>query len=961
MQTAFKTYLITLLLLAGWNNLAMAQGYAGQTDSLRQLLSTPLLPEELGKAYYDLCANLYYQELHDSVVVYADKGIDLTKKYQLLFREALLTEQKALSLEFIDIDQSIEVYLEALEAYEKAGKSNWIDEVKFEGVGNAHTILIRMFARRGEMDKAMHHYNIIEKIVKNEQYNTRKAMYESMGFAQAFSGNYPEAIRYFKTSVALGKEAERAIGQPIKGMEENYSLIGAYFFKLEEPDSALHYLQKGRAIARDSSRSRIRGRAMVLRISGEIYLGLNELNQAKEYLSEALQAYQTIGDAAEVSRTAANLAACYLKMQRYPKAIEMAQKAYQKAVESNDLPSIQQSLNELKAIYLHTGQSEKALQTTLQLLEVNDSLQGVQNARLTEEFTKRYESREQQNQIDLQNARIAQQRTTIWAAALVVGLLLAIALLIFWVARQQRKTNQVLEQQKAQLQELDATKTRFFANISHELRTPLTLILAPLENAIKKSKNATQKEELVLAHANSEKLMTLVNEIMDLSKMESGKIKVETKAVGLQTLLRRIFYSYESLAKLRGIELVFDYQLKENTWLALDVNKFEKIINNLLSNALKYAEREDVITLSSLSNNAKQLELIVKDTGKGIAKADISYVFDRFYQSEGNLQQLQGGTGIGLALAREYARLMDGDLTVESELGKGSVFYLQLPFVKVSPIEIPIQTSSIITERAIAPTFQPQVLFADKPKILVVEDNLDMSQFLVKTLSPYYRCTTALNGREGLEKLEKERFDLITSDVMMPEMDGFTFLKKVHQRELFSHTPVIMLTARSLEADKLQGLQLGVDDYITKPFNTNELLARIDNLLANKKEREQLQQLKSQSTKSTVITLTAEQALIKKAEVLIIEQLANANFKVGDLAKKLNYSQRQLERIIKKLTGLSPLNFMKEIRLLQARQLLESRQFSTVAEVGYEVGFADPGYFAKVYLKRFGKRPSEVN
>lgn len=960
MQVMFKTYLIGLLLVVSLCHAAIAQDYPRKTDSLKQRLQQTLSPKAAVHTYYELCASLYHQELHDSVLVYADRGIALARKHRLLFQEALLTEEKALSLEFIDIDQSIEVYLEALAAYKKAGKEDWIDEVKFEGVGNAHTILIRMFARKGEMDRAMHHYNIIEKIVENNQYNTRKAMYESMGFAQAFSGNYPEAIRYFKISIALGKEAEKAIGQPIRGMEENYSLIGSYYFKLGVPDSALHYLQEGREIARDSSRSRIRGRAMVLRISGEIYLGLNQLSEANQFLSTALQTYQTIGDVAEVSRTAANLAACYLKMQAYPKAIEMAQKAYQMALVSNDLPSIQQSLNELKSAYLATEQPTKALQTTLQLLAVKDSLQGQQNSRLTEEFTKRYESREKQNQINLQNARIAQQRTTIWATVLVASLLLAFALLVIWTARKQQQTNQILEQQKVQLQELDATKTRFFANISHELRTPLTLILAPLENAIKRSRNTMQKEDLILAHTNSKKLMTLVNEIMDLSKLESGKIKVETKTVVLQTLLSRIFYSYESLAKLRGIELVFDNQLPENTWLQLDVNKFEKIINNLLSNALKYSGRGDFITLSSISNEPQLFQVIVKDTGKGISKQDIPYVFDRFYQSERNTQQLQGGAGIGLALAREYARLMKGDLVVESELGKESIFYLQLPLVKATSIENKISETTTILEKVRPTTFQPQVLFAHKPRILVVEDNLEMSQFLVKTLAPYYHCTIALNGVEGLEKLEKGRFDLITSDVMMPEMDGFTFLQKIHERELFSHTPVIMLTARSLETDKLQGLQLGVDDYITKPFNTNELLARIENLLKNKQEREAWQQAITKEPIVEAIPLTAEQALLKKAEFLIIEELANSNFKVGDLAKALNYSQRQLERIIKKLTGLSPLNFIKEIRLQQARQLLENRQFSTIAEVGHEVGFADPGYFSKVYYKRFGKRPSEV-
>ncbi|MEM1122153.1 MAG: tetratricopeptide repeat-containing sensor histidine kinase, partial [Bacteroidota bacterium] len=728
MRTSFKSYLFGLWLISSCCQPVFAQDYAQKTDSLHQLLQRQLTPEVTAQTYYDLCANLYYQELHDSVVVYADKGIAIARQSNLTFREAILTEQKALSLEFLDIDRSIEVYLEALAAYERAGKSDWIDEVRFEGVGNAHTILIRMFARRGEMDKAMYHYNIIEGIVQPEQYNTRKAMYESMGFAQAFSGNYREAIRYFKTSVNLGQEAERAIGEPVKGMEENYSLIGSYFSKLNELDSALYYLQIGRTIARDSSRSRIRGRAMVLRISGEIYLDINQLRQAEGYLSEALQTYETIGDAAEISRTAANLAACYLKIQRYSLAVAMAQKAHQTAVVSNDLPSIQQSLTELKQAYLATGQSGKALQTTLELLAVNDSLQSLQNTQLTEEFTKRYESREKQNQIDLQNAQIAQQLTTIWAAVLVAGLLLIIALIIFWTARQQRQTNKILEIQKTQLQELDATKTRFFANISHELRTPLTLILAPLENTIKNSKNSTQKENLELAHANSQKLMTLVNEIMDLSKLESGKIKVETKAVKLTALLRRIFYSYESLAKLRGITLVFDNQLTGDLWVKLDVAKVEKIVNNLLSNALKFSSNGDTITLSLKAG--QQVRIAVKDTGKGIPAIDVPRIFDRFYQSKQNTQQLQGGTGIGLALAKEYARLMEGDLTVKSELGKGSIFRLQLPLVEATPVEN--TTTETMENKVVSPNpnFQPQILFADKPNILVVEDNLEMSQFL---------------------------------------------------------------------------------------------------------------------------------------------------------------------------------------------------------------------------------------
>lgn len=692
------------------------------------------------------------------------------------------------------------------------------------------------------------------------------------------------------------------------------------------------------------------------RFIGKVLKNQGKTNQALTYLAASVEQFQQIKEEEQLIFSLVELGDGYIAVGRTVAGLQqLAAAETLLADQQNKLVHNQNVYKLLEDAYQKAQAFEKAYFYRVAHDVLKDSI--VQKERLQQisELETRYEVKEKEAQLTLQAASLKQQRNLIISIGIIGLLLLGLTLLGFKIANQRKKVN-------SKLRQLDQTKSNFFANVSHELRTPLTLILAPLENVIKNSKNTTHQADLQLAHSNSQKLLNLVDEILDLSKLEDGKMQVQAKAVQLHPLLKRILFAFESLAKLRGIQLNFQTDLPVDLWLKLDVSKAEKIVNNLISNALKYSSNGDKITFSVSKDASNKLLISVSDTGKGIPKADLSKVFNRFYQSEQNGQQLQGGTGIGLALAKEYAQLLNGDLTVESEVDKGTTFSLKLPLEKTepSPNLRPLSTEKVQTLVDENTIFQPQVLFADQPKILVVEDNPEMSQFLVKTLSPYYRCTTALNGLEGLEKLQKDRFDLITSDVMMPEMDGFTFLQKVHERELFSHTPVIMLTARSLEVDKLQGLQLGVDDYITKPFNTNELLARIDNLLKNKKEREEWQKAVNQAVATESSPLTAEQTLLKKAELLIIEHIANSHFKVGDLAKKLNYSQRQLERIIKKLTGLSPLNFIKEIRLQQARQLLESRQFSTVAEVGYEVGFADPGYFSKVYQRRFGKRPSEV-
>ncbi len=906
-------------------------------DSLKNELKLANSPRDQLTIYEHLVRQAYKEGENGLVETYIAEGLILADEAVYPVEKAALIFQKGVLLESNNKEEAIVQFKRVLELLEQ------VNQVQKSIPAYIH--LVSNYADLQQNDLALAYYEKVNSIIESDDWEHRAWSNSVIARLYFYGEEYAAALRHYQLALQQYQQInyESGIGSTLMD-------IGNIFYSENQPDSALIYYQASLVYVAASNHPI--QEAITYYNIGDTYTLKKDYLAAIVYFKKSEKVCRKLADKSILSYALIGQAQAYTALGKYDLAIQQAKECIALGKASAEIGSQELGLMTLIDIYKQKRDFQKALVVTDSLQVLKDKLKTTENQRIVEELEQQYQAKEKQAQIDLQNSQLGRQRLLLIATLLIAALLLGLAFLAFRIAQQRQKIN-------LKLRQLDQTKSNFFANVSHELRTPLTLIIAPLENVIKKTKNQTQKEDLELAHSNSQKLLNLVNEILDLSKLEDGKMQVSTKPVQLQILLRRTLFAFESLAKLRGISLHFENEIATDVWVELDISKVEKIINNLLSNALKYASNGDRITLAAKAN--QQLVIAIEDTGKGIPKTDLPRIFDRFYQSEQNTQQLQGGTGIGLALAREYARLLKGDLTVESEVGKGTIFYLQLPLVKTEALEMTRKTSEAIVEKEIAvTTFQPQVLFADKPKILVVEDNLEMSQFLVKTLSPYYRCTTALNGIEGLEKLAKNRFDLITSDVMMPEMDGFTFLQKVHERELFSHTPVIMLTARSLETDKLQGLQLGVDDYITKPFSTNELLARIDNLLKNKQEREEWQRAIKKDATAETPSLTAEQTLLKEAEALIIEQLSNSDFKVGDLAKALNYSQRQLERIIKKLTGLSPLNFIKEIRLQQARQLLESRQFSTVAEVGYEVGFADPGYFSKVYQKRFGKRPSEV-
>ncbi len=545
--------------------------------------------------------------------------------------------------------------------------------------------------------------------------------------------------------------------------------------------------------------------------------------------------------------------------------------------------------------------------------------------------------------------------------------------------RQIEKDKQIILSQKEELTQLDKLKSKFFSNISHELRTPLSLILGPAKYAQAmydklKPQAIIDYFRMIEQHGND--LLHLVEELLDLTRLEEDKISINVSANNLQEFIYRIWSSFQTDAQYLGIR----YELQNwegNEMLLLDVQKTKKIINNLISNALKFTPKGGAIHVAVFQNQSGNIQIDIADTGRGIHQADLPHLFERFYQSRQVDASELGGMGIGLALAKELAEVMEGALQVSSKLGEGSTFSLTFPLEYAESIPDLTQSDENIEINPVSIANEmPQLTDLEiSVHILVVEDNLSMQQFIVGLLESEYKITKVNNGKEAQKLLLSGTYQdisLIISDVMMPEMDGFAFLKWLKKADDWRAIPFIMLTAKTAEEDKIQALTIGVDDYLTKPFSHLELKARIHNLLANMKARHKWF-LQEQQVITHIPYLENEEENIEESSTItegdlhwiaavantLRQQLADSSFSLQHVAKAYQLSERQFQRKVKKITGLTPVKYKQEVQLHISLQLLEKRAYKSLAEVSSAVGFHTPRYFVKLFFERFGKNPND--
>jgi signal transduction histidine kinase/DNA-binding response OmpR family regulator len=519
---------------------------------------------------------------------------------------------------------------------------------------------------------------------------------------------------------------------------------------------------------------------------------------------------------------------------------------------------------------------------------------------------------------------------------------------------------------QAQLQELDKLKSRFFANISHEFRTPLTLILGQIESIMSGNVGIKEKGKLQIADRNAKRLLTLINQLLDLSKLESGSMELKAKQHNIVSFFKNLFYSFESLAESQKISMTFESEY-ENIPVVFDPDKMEKIFYNLISNAFNFtnSEGEIRVRLSVIDSTA---EIRIIDSGIGIPSDRLPHIFDRFYQVDGSTTRKHEGTGIGLTLTKELIELHAGNISVNSKEGEGTEFIIQFPLgesaiEKNEFIKLQTKTSMQVNDFKITETEEKIPVLnssgSDKKEIiLIVEDNPDVRNYIHELLETECKVIEASNGEEGLSKAENEIPDLIISDVMMPEMDGFQFSKRVRNNEKTSHIPLIMLTAKAGFEDKLEGLESGIDAYMTKPFKAKELKAQVKNLL---KQRELLRKRFRTSVvikPSEVSAISADQVFLRKTIHKIENHFGDFQFSVEQLAEHLNMSISQLNRKLNALIGQPAGQLMRSLRLQRAADLLKQNSAS-VSEICFNLGFNDHAYFSRAFKKQFGCSPSE--
>ncbi len=526
------------------------------------------------------------------------------------------------------------------------------------------------------------------------------------------------------------------------------------------------------------------------------------------------------------------------------------------------------------------------------------------------------------------------------------------------------------EAEVQRLQELETVKTRFFSQITHELRTPLTLIQGPAKEILVRSSDDHVRNQAHIIDRNANRLLNLVNQMLDLSKLEAGKMELKPSRGSLPEFVESIVAAFQTFAKQKEIQLEYKSDVKE-LMVLVDIDKLEKVLYNLLSNAFKFTEPEGKINveleLLEQFEGRQNIQITVTDTGKGITAASLPHIFNRFYQADNSFTREAEGTGIGLALVKEIIELMQGEITVQSTLGEGTVFQLQVPVPLASEriansgskaIDALPQRSASTTSIDIAQEPPSKKTPKGAPVLLLVEDNTDMHQFICSIFEEMYEILQAFNGEEGYEMALKHTPDIIVSDVMMPKKNGYELCDELKRDKRTSHIPLILLTAKTAMKSRIKGLEQGADAYLSKPFNAQELLLQTKNLLATRtKLQDQYQSMVLKGSEFEG-SENRETIFLKAAIEVVEKHLNDESFNANHLSEELIMSSSQLYRKIKALTNTNVVEFIRNIRLSKAKVMLE-KNLGNVSDVAYSVGMS-PSYFSRVFTKKYGISPAGI-
>lgn len=788
-----------------------------------------------------------------------------------------------------------------------------------------------------------------------------------LGFDQDFfeiyeeSGLYREALVEFKEHNDLPRGPLRALGY--------YSRLGRLHNQDGQLDSAIYYYERAYELGLATVNKenyldksvyfhRLR-KYYTYQMKGEIGLILvkkGRYQQAIPLLKKDIATCKEVGEVAQTVPKRLGLTECFLELDQLGRA-KLYLDTIRNITSRMDWVDHKIKFLSLKGKYYFKSEVFDSAAIFLQKShQLSDSLQIQKNHNRLIATTAFLDNERQGKLIakqrsDLEKAELAQARQQLQVFIL-IGAILVVMIVAFFLysdAKRKKKAQFVAERDRAiisrqaeKLKELDKAKTRFFSNISHEFRTPLTLIEGPIQSirAGKVLSKTAVNENLAMIERNAQTLRNLIDEVLDFNKLDVGEVTIVNRPVLLLDWLSELIENYQFLCKQKGLQLKAQTQMDATISVELDTMKIEHVLNNLVSNAAKYARNVISLDLRYIGN---QLNIVVSDDGAGISYEDLPNIFERFYQTKHG-EQMPHSSGIGLAYVKEIIALMDGSVKAWSEEGKGSVFTLSVPAERSSRKEL----KAIVESES---EFAPETYPLPNNRLLIVEDNTEMQRYIQQVVGEEFETKICANGAEALEVLEGFKPDLIISDVMMPVMNGIELLKRVKAKTFSNPISFIILTARRSHELKLEALSMGLDDYLTKPFSPLELEIRVKNLLKNQFERNQWISTQSEEDQKD------DDPFVEELRNKVIENLSNSQFGVVGLAEIFHMSDRQLTRLTKKTTGMTPASFIREVRLNKALEILLEKRCETVVEVAETVGLGRASHFSKIFFERYGRKP----
>lgn len=927
-------------------------------DSLKNDLEI-VTDDSLTMRLYDELAWTYKRIDADTALMYGFKGLELAKKSDRTL-EGIIWATIGITKTNNGIDDfGVSELKKALKISQELGIDGRIAS-NYTNLGNA-------FENQGRYDSAIiYTTKAVElKLAIGDSLSAAGTM-GNIGLVYHNMNNPEKAMEYYRNALEImGEDNRRA-----RGLFNN---MGIAYMKMDKYDTARIYLRK--AIKGLDINQNLRNTASTFGNIGETFYHEGNYDSASYYASRSFEIKRSFGENLSLTYPAISLAKIHVELGQYEKAKEYAQLALEISEKSSSPERQAEAMWHLGKIEANLGNFEQAAQLLFDYSLLYESVHDKEVIAAAEEAEAKFQNQlkakenlllKEEAQLQLQKIRF--QNTVIISIVLILIILIAFAVILRKQLTERKRLLTKIERQSAKLQELDKAKTRFFANISHDLRSPLTLILGSLDKVIERDydiMDLESKELLDMGIKNGKRLLYLADEIMDLTRLEEGKISLELQYVKIVPYLRLLTKMFSSAADIKSIELKFTSHAEDETTLQIDPHQFEKIIYNLLSNAIKFTPDNGVVNVQ-LSTDTKYLEIAVSDTGPGITNESLELIFDRYYQSSDSATS-QAGVGIGLALVKELVELHDGTIQAFSSK-EGTIFTIRFPFKQsdwVSKAIIPERSLDVVTRNSLWMDLQeekerlqvPGIKNTDEnaKAVLIVEDHKELRSYLQSILSTDFRVYLAANGTSALDLLQSEKIDLIITDLMMPYMDGFELVDHLKKDKELKKIPVVIVSARTDKKEKIDLISKGAEDVISKPFDKDELLVKMENILSREWDSNQVfTKLYGETAEEF------EKNIMHRLEDLILKRIDDPHLSVLDLADEMAASERKVFRMIKKISGLTPYELIKEVRWQYLDNYLKNNKVKTATEAAQIIGMSNASSFSNQFEKRFGYPFREV-